>query len=77
MGICNDLWKGQDKQKHFLACFGIAIVCPILSLIVAIVKEIYDLNQVNNHFCWKDLVYDVIGIIFGTIIHIIILCLII
>ncbi len=32
---------------------------------IGIIKEIYDSRQRNNHFCWKDLTADVIGILFG------------
>lgn len=77
MEKCNDTWNGQDKRKHFIVSFVLSIISPIIALIVAIGKEIYDLKQINNHFCWKDLFFDAIGIIFGAIIHIIILCLII
>lgn len=67
---------GKDKRKHFIICFGLSIISPIIAIFVAIGKKIYDLKQINNHFCWKDLLFDVIGIIFGTVIHIIILWLI-
>lgn len=73
MEQCNDAWKGQDKQKHFLVCFGIAILNPIIALFAAVGKEIYDCIQNNNHFCWKDILFDIIGTICGTIIHLIIL----
>lgn len=73
MGKCNDIWNGEDKLKHFLVCFVIAICSPLLALLVAIGKEIYDVIQPNNHFCWKDVLFDIAGIICGTVIHLIIL----
>lgn len=74
---CIDSWIEVDKHKHFIVCFGLAIISPIIAIIVAIAKELYDLKQINNHFCWKDFVFDIIGIIFGAVIHVIILCLVI
>lgn len=76
MGKCNDTWNGQDKLKHFLVCLGIAIVNPIIALLAAIGKEIYDVRQPNNHFCWKDILFDIAGIICGSLLHVIILLLI-
>lgn len=76
MEKCNDTWNGQDKRKHFLVCFVISIVNPIIALLAAIGKEIYDAIQPNNHFCWKDILFDVAGLICGSVIHVIILLLI-
>lgn len=76
MGKCNDTWQGDDKIKHFVVCFGIAIINPLISLLAAIGKEIYDVIHPNNHFCWKDVLFDIVGIICGTVIHLIILLLI-
>lgn len=76
MNKCLDLWKGLDKKKHFFVCLILSILSPILAIIAAIGKEIYDSKQQGNHFCWKDIVADGIGIILGSIIHvtIILLC---
>lgn len=76
MGKCNDVWNGQDKRKHFLVCFVIAIVNPVIALLAAIGKEIYDVIHPNNHFCWKDILFDIAGIICGSVLHVIILLLI-
>lgn len=76
MEKCNDTWNDEDKLKHFLVCFGIAIINPLISLLAAIGKEIYDVIHPNNHFCWKDVLFDIAGIICGTVIHLIILLLI-
>lgn len=70
MNKCTDLWKGLDKKKHFFVCLILSIICPILAIIAAIGKEIYDSKQQGNHFCWKDIVADLIGIILGSIIHV-------
>ena len=29
-------------------------------------KEYYDMKQPDNHFCWKDIVADLLGIAFGV-----------
>jgi uncharacterized protein YfiM (DUF2279 family) len=76
MNKCLDLWKGLDKKKHFFVCLILSILCPILAIIAAVGKEIYDFKQQGDHFCWKDIVADSIGIILGGIIHTIIILLI-
>lgn len=76
MNKCLDLWKGLDKKKHFFVCLILSIITPILAIIVAVGKEIYDSKQSKNHFCWKDIVADIIGIILGSIIHVTIILLI-
>lgn len=76
MNKCLDLWKGLDKKKHFFVCLILSIICPILAIIAAVGKEIYDSKQKGNHFCWKDIVADVIGIILGSIIHVTVILLI-
>lgn len=76
MNKCLDLWKGLDKKKHFFVCLILSIICPIIAIIAAIGKEIYDSKQEENHFCWKDIVADGIGIILGSLINISIILLI-
>lgn len=68
MEKCNDKWDGEDKIKHFVVCFILALVSPLLAIIIAIAKEAYDLYQPNNHWCWKDLVVDALGICGGAIV---------
>lgn len=77
MSDCNDSYKGKDKVKHFGVCLVIAIISPILAIVAAIGKEWYDMKQNGNHWCWKDIVADVAGIIIGTVAHIIIIALLI
>jgi uncharacterized protein YfiM (DUF2279 family) len=76
MSKCNDSWKGKDKALHFGVCFVLAAINPIVAILAAIGKEIHDSKQQGNHFCWKDIVADGIGIILGSIIHTIIILLI-
>lgn len=68
MSKCNDSWTSKDKALHFGVCFVLAIINPIVAVLVAIGKEIWDQHKPNNHFCWKDLVADAVGIAVGTII---------
>lgn len=75
MNKCLNLWKGLDKKKHFFVCLILSIITPILAIIAAVGKEIYDSKQEGNHFCWKDIVADTTGIIIGGIIHLIIILL--
>ena len=76
MNKCLDLWKGLDKKKHFFVCLILSILSPILAIIAAVGKEIYDSKQKGNHFCWKDIVADLAGIIIGSLINISIILLI-
>ena len=76
MNKCLDLWKGLDKKKHFFVCLILSIICPIIAVIAAVGKEIYDSKQKGNHFCWKDIVADLVGIIIGSLINISIILLI-
>jgi uncharacterized protein YfiM (DUF2279 family) len=68
MSNCNDSWKGKDKALHFGVCFVLASINPIVAILAAMGKELYDQQQPNNHFCIKDLVADAVGIALGTII---------
>lgn len=70
MSKCNDEWKGDDKELHFLVCALIAIFSPILAVMSAVGKELYDRKQNGNHFCWKDILADVCGIITGSFAHV-------
>lgn len=71
---CNDNYTGRDKALHFGVCFVLAIISPIVAALVAIAKEVYDYHQDSNHFCWKDVVADAVGIALGTGIHILLRC---
>ena len=60
---CNDIFITKDKVKHFGACLALSIICPLLGIIAAIAKEAYDMKQNGNHWCWKDIVADVAGVL--------------
>jgi uncharacterized protein YfiM (DUF2279 family) len=72
---CNDSYKGKDKVKHFCVCLVLACISPIVAVVVAVAKEVSDERTEGNHFCWKDIVADAVGIIIGTVAHIIIVAL--
>lgn len=67
MNICNDKFNGKDKAKHFLVCLVIAAINPFIAILCAMGKELHDTEQPNNHFCWKDMVANAVGIAMGTI----------
>lgn len=71
--LCNDSWTGKDKVKHFGVCLVLAAICPIVAAVVAVAKEVHDDGTEGNHWCWKDIVADVIGIIIGSNIHFLII----
>ena len=69
MSKCNYSWTGKDKVKHFGVCFALAIINPIVAAVVAVAKEVHDHHQPNNHWCWKDILADVAGVVLGTVVH--------
>jgi uncharacterized protein YfiM (DUF2279 family) len=76
MNNCNDSWTSKDKALHFGVCFVLAAICPLVAIICAIGKEAYDMKQNGNHWCWKDVVADAVGIALGSGIHAILIYLI-
>jgi uncharacterized protein YfiM (DUF2279 family) len=48
----------------------LAAINPFIALLAAMGKELYDQQQPYNHFCWKDVVADAVGIVIGTMVHI-------
>lgn len=62
----------KDKILHFLVCFLAAIISPMFSLGLALGKEYGDSKALGNHWCWWDILADAIGLVAGTILHIII-----
>lgn len=76
MSNCNDSYKGKDKVKHFGACLALSVICPLLGVIAAIAKEAYDMKQQGNHWCWKDIVADAVGVTLGSAVHVIIVALV-
>ena len=76
MNECKDTWRGKDKMKHFGACLALAIINPIVAVVVAVAKEVSDERTEGNHWCWKDIVADVVGVVLGSVVHGLILLLI-
>lgn len=76
MSKCNDSWKGKDKALHFGVCFVLAAICPLVAIVLAIIKEVHDERTEGNHWCWKDIVADVVGVVLGSVVHGLILLLI-
>lgn len=69
MNECKDKYTGKDKAKHFCVCLVLASICPIVAVVVAIVKEVRDERTEGNHWCWKDIVADAVGVVLGTVVH--------
>ena len=67
---CNDTWTGKDKVWHFGVSLVLASICPIVAVVVAVAKEVHDDGTEGNHFCWKDIVADVVGVVLGTVVHV-------
>ena len=75
MNECKDTWTSKDKALHFGVCLVLAVICPIVAAVVAVAKEVHDDGTEGNHWCWKDIVADVVGVVLGTVAHIIIVAL--
>ena len=69
MNECKDTWRGKDKVKHFGVCLALAVICPIVAAVVAVAKEVHDERTEGNHFCWKDVVADAVGVALGSVVH--------
>lgn len=67
--MCNDKWTSKDKVKHFGVCLVLACINPIVAAVVAVIKEVSDERTEGNHWCWKDIVADVAGVVLGTVVH--------
>lgn len=71
---CNDTWTGKDKVWHFGVSLALAVVCPVVAVVAAVGKEVYDRGKSGGHWCWKDIVADVVGIALGTAVHLLLCC---
>lgn len=67
--MCNDQWTSKDKALHFGVCFVLAIIYPLIAIVAAAGKELYDMKQNGNHWCWKDIVADAVGVALGSVVH--------
>ena len=64
----------KNSLKHFAACFIpslFGLYGASFAAGAAITKEYFD-KQVGGHWCWWDLLADLIGIIVGGAIHLLI-----
>lgn len=69
MNECKDKYTSKDKVKHFCVCLVLAGICPIVAVVVAVAKEVHDERTEGNHWCWKDIVADVVGVVLGSAVH--------
>ena len=66
---CNDTWTGKDKVWHFGVSLVLAVVCPVVAVVAAVGKEVYDRGKNGGHWCWKDIVADAVGVALGSAVH--------
>lgn len=59
----------KDKWAHLCVCLLSAIVSPWLAAGLAIGKEYGDSKAHGNHWCWGDILADVVGVVVGSLIH--------
>lgn len=60
-----------DKLEHIAVSMAVSVLSPLLAIIVAVGKEVYD-HYCRGGFDVKDLMADAVGIIIGSIIHFVI-----
>lgn len=65
-----EFFKEKDKQLHMIICMLSAIIHPLLSIGLALGKEYGDKCCPSNKWDWRDIIADAIGLIIGTIIHV-------
>ena len=59
---------GKDKAYHLIVCLICAIIHPLFAIGIAIGKEYGDSKASGNHWCWYDLIADLIGTIIGGVV---------
>lgn len=59
----------KDKILHFSICFIVGIFRPMLSVGLAIGKEYADCKASENHWCWWDMLANIIGIGLASIVR--------
>lgn len=76
-------WVNIDGLLHFLTCYALILTFSnifnlqigfLLTIVIAILKEIYDIyiKKCNNYIqALHDIIMDIIGVIIGVIIFII------
>lgn len=69
MSKCNDSWNGKDKALLFGVCFVLAAICPLVAIVLAIIKEAYDHHTTGNHWCWKDILADAVVVVLGSVVY--------
>lgn len=62
----NDSFFGIDKLQHVCVLTVAAYVDEKFAMGLALGKEYGDKKAVGNHWCWKDLVADMVGIVIGS-----------
>lgn len=62
-------YVGKDKLYHFIVCLFGSLLHPCLGIGLALGKEYGDYKAHNNHWCWYDIIADLLGIIIGSIIR--------
>lgn len=69
MNNCTDTYTSSDKWKHLIVCFCLSVLSPIIGIVAGVTKELYDHHQQGNHWCWKDIVADAVGVVLGSAVH--------
>lgn len=72
-GLMGDSWFSKDKFKHFSVTYIISTAGGTHGAAFAmgggLCKEWCDSKDKGNHWCWKDIVWDLAGTILGSLTH--------
>jgi len=67
--VMSTVFLFEVQQKNFLKSRKSSKWIAVgFSLNLSVAKEIWDGKKPNNHFCWKDLMADIAGIVGGILI---------
>ncbi len=77
MKKCGDSWRDIDKLIHCGVCLAISVISPEAAVGAALAKEYGDMRAHGNHWCWKDIAADALGILLGAALHFAVICIII
>lgn len=66
-------WNDKDKLMHASVSLIISLYSTECAITAALAKEYGDKGNPSNHWCWNDIVADMVGVIIGTILRILVM----
>lgn len=63
--VMSGLWTDRQLGYHH---DGVLTAGAGISLLFGVSKEMNDMERPGNHFCWKDIVADILGVFTGLLV---------